>query len=67
MAHRTAAQQYSTRLADALTFPCKEPLRLLAAAVILRWIDDGATDEIDTQWAQHADVPPSWLAEVAHV
>jgi len=56
---------YTSRMTDAIGFPCRDPLRLLALAVIMRWLDDGAADEIGTEWAAEAEVPERWLREAA--
>jgi len=52
-------------MTEALGFPCHDPLRLLALAVIMRWLDDGAPDEMGTEWVDEAEVPERWLLEAA--
>jgi hypothetical protein len=59
------AHSFAWLINEASYYPTKDPLKLLAAAVILRWLEDGANDEIGEEWAEHAEVPPRWLVEAA--
>jgi hypothetical protein len=48
------APSYTMLITDALGYPSKDPLRLLALAVILRWTKDGAADEMGEEWLEAA-------------
>jgi hypothetical protein len=57
---------YAWRFSEACTYPVKDPLRFLAAAVIARWVEDrhkGMSDELGEEWAEMAEVPWAWVAE----
>jgi hypothetical protein len=48
----------------ALEFPVSDPVRLLATAVIVRWVLDaraGCGDPAPEEWATLAEVPREWL------
>jgi len=65
-ARRVPGVTFTMAVTEAFKFPTRDPLRLLALVVILRWQYDGAVDEIGEEWAEAAEVSPGWLTEVAH-
>lgn len=55
---------FTTYMTDAASYPVGDPLRLLALAVIMRWQQDGAADDIGTEWADAAELPDGWFARL---
>ena len=54
------------RMSEALGYPCRDPVRLLALAVIARWKEDherGMRDDLGEEWAELAEVPSAWILE----
>lgn len=57
---------YGVLLIDAMTSDARSPERLLALAVILRWVEDAQSDPtvvLGAEWIDVADVPRTWLLE----
>jgi len=56
------------RMTDAFAYPVRDPLKLLAAAVLARWVEDRQRGreggEIGDEWAEAAEVPLQWLTAV---
>jgi hypothetical protein len=53
-----------------MTSDARSPERLLALAVILRWIEDAQADPtviLGAEWIDIADVPRTWLLEAVAV
>ena len=61
--------KYASVFTEALTFPVRDPLRLLALGVLLRWAQDvreGHADvELDEDWIDLAEVKTEWVLEIA--
>ena len=55
---------YAWTLSEALAYPVRDPFRLLALAVLLRWQEDVREGTDDTplgeEWLEVADVPDDW-------
>jgi len=54
----------------AMEFPVADPVRLLATAVVVRWVIDarsGCSDPAPEEWATLAEVPRSWLLDEENV
>lgn len=62
----TETPSFTAAISSAFRYPCRDPIKLLALAVILRWRQDGARDDIGQEWVDAADVPESWIREAAH-
>ena len=55
---------YANRMTDALKGHVANPQRLLALAVIARWVEDRRRDpaeEIGDEWWDLADIPREWV------
>jgi hypothetical protein len=61
--------KYATIYTEALHYPVRDPLRLLALGVLLRWAQDvreGYADvELDEEWIDRAEVRAEWIGEIA--
>jgi len=61
--------KFATIFTEALTYPVRDPLRLLALGVLLRWAQDvreGYADvELGQEWIDEAEVRAEWIGDIA--
>jgi hypothetical protein len=61
--------KYASIFTEAMAFPVRDPLRLIALGVLLRWAQDvreGYADvELDEAWISAAEVKTDWVLEIA--
>ena len=60
---------YASIFTEAMGYPIRDPLRMIALGVLLRWAQDvreGYADvELDDAWVSAAEVETEWVREIA--